>query len=289
MRVAVTGATGQLGNLVIQNLLKKLPANQIVAVVRNNEKAAPLANLGIEVRYGNYMDPSALVKAFENISKLLLISSSDAFDETLRMVQHANVIRPAKLADVKHLCYTGTAFPEDATFGPALLHLATEHAIRASRLTYTFLRDTLYTEVLIHPDLKNAIEWGVIVTNTKNGKINTVTRSDFASAHATVLASETGHENKTYNLVSNQLWTFDELAQILSELSHKTIKHKSGTAAEVSEYLIKCGISAGRASGRVVMYEQVAKGEWAKRSEDLHKLIDKETPLKDTVKKVLGL
>jgi NAD(P)H dehydrogenase (quinone) len=228
MVVAVTGATGQLGNIVIKHLLKKLPANQIVAVVRNTEKAAPLAKFGVEVRYGNYMDPASLVKAFSGISRLLLISSSDAFDETLRMVQHANAIRAAKLAGVEHLCYTGTAFAEDAAFGPALLHLATEQAIKASRMTYTFLRDTLYTELFISPELMKAVESGIIVTNTGNGKINSVTRNDLALAHATVLAALTGHENKTYNLVSDQLWSFDDLAKILSDLSHKQIKHQLG-------------------------------------------------------------
>jgi len=288
MTVAITGATGQLGNFVIKHLLKKLPANQIIAVVRNTEKAAHLASLGVEVRYGNYMDPSSLVKAFSGIPKILLISSPDAFDETLRMMQHANVIRAAKNAGVGHICYTGTAFPEDATFAPALLHLATEYAIRASRLNYTFLRDTLYTEVFISPDLAKSIDFGIIVTNTANCKINSVARVDLALAHATVLA-QTGHENKTYNLVSNQPWTFDELAQILSELAHKKVVHKSITFDEAKDYLIKSGFTENRAAGIASRYNQVAIGEWAKKSDDLQMLIGEETPLEETVKKVLNL
>jgi NAD(P)H dehydrogenase (quinone) len=288
MTVATTGATGQLGNFVIKHLLEKIPADQVVAVVRNLDKAAPLVKLGVEVRYGDYMDPASLVKAFGGISKLLLISSSAAFDETLRMTQHANVIRAAKIAGVKHLCYTGTAFAEDATFGPALLHLATEQAIRASRITYTFLRDTLYTEVFVSPELAKSIDTGIIVTNTANGKINSVSRNDFALAHATVL-TQAGHENKTYNLVSNQLWTFDELAQILSELSGKKVVHKLGSFDEAKNYLVKCGLPEPRANGRASNYDQVAKGEWAKQSNDLRALIGKETPLKETVKRVLNL
>ncbi len=288
MTVAVTGATGQLGSLVIKHLLNKLPANQIVAVVRNIEKAAPLAAQGVEVRYGNYMDQASLVKAFIGIPKLLLISSPDAFDETLRMVQHANAIRAAKMAGVEHICYTGTAFPEDAEFGPALLHMATEQAIRASRLKYTFLRDTLYTEVFIRPDLAKSIESGTIITNTDNGKINSVARTDFALAHATVL-TQTGHENKTYNLVSNQPWTFDYLAQILSELTNKKIVHKPGSFEEVKDNLIKSGFNETMAAGRATIYKQVATGEWAKWSDDLHMLIGQETPLKDTVKRVLNI
>ena len=260
-----------------------------MAVVRNTDKAAPLASLGVEVRYGNYMDPAALVKAFSGISKVLLISSSDAFDETLRMMQHANVIRAAKNANIGHLCYTSTAFPEDPTFGPALLHMATEYAIRASRLTYTILRDTLYTEIFINPDLVKFVDAGAIVTNAANGRINTVTRNDLALAQATVLAAQSGHENKTYNLVSDQMWTFDELAQILSDLSHKKVAHKAGSADEAKNSLIKAGWAEPRAAGRVAMYSQVAIGEWAKKSDDLKKLIGKETPLKETAKQALNM
>lgn len=288
MTIAVTGATGKLGNFVIKHLLKKIPANQVVAVVRNLEKAVSLASLGVDIRYGNYMDPASLVKAFSGIPKLLLISSPDAFDETLRMVQHTNVIRAAKNANVGHIYYTGTAFAEDATFGPALLHLATEYAIRASRLTYTFLRDTLYTEVFISPDLVKFMDSGVIVTNSGNGEINSAARNDLALAHATVL-TQTGHENKTYNLVSNQPWTFDELAQILSDLSHKKIVHKPGSFDEARDYLIKSGFTEPRASGRASIYNQVAAGEWAKKSDDLRMLIGKETPLKEIVKQMLNM
>ena len=288
MTDAITGATGKLGSLVVTQLLKKLPADQIVAVVRNTEKAAPLASLGVEVRYGNYMDPASLVKAFKGISKLLLISSSDFFDETLRMIQHANAVRAAKSAGVEHICYTGTAFPEDATFGPALLHMATEYAIRSSRINYTFLRDTLYTEVFIGPDLAKSIDAGFIITNTANGKINSVARSDLALAHATVLA-QTGHENKTYNLVSSQPWTYDELAQILSELYRKKVVHRLGSFDEVKDYLIKSGYDEPRAERMAEGYNQVAIGEWAKESDDLRMLIGKETPFKETVKQALNL
>jgi len=288
MTVAVTAATGQLGNLVVKHLLEKLPAKEIVAVVRNTEKAAPLAKLGVEVRFGNYMDQAALVKAFCGIPKILFISGSDAFDETLRMVEHANVIRAAKNAGVEHICYTGTAFADGATFGPALLHLATEYAIKASRLKYTILRDTLYTEVFIGPDLAKSIKFGRIVTNTANGRINSVTRNDFALAHATVLTQK-GHENKTYNLVSSQAWNYEELAQILSELSDKKVVHKKGSVEETKNYLVKSGFPESRAAMMTTIFNQVSEGEWAKKSDDLKTLIKKETPLKETVKHILNM
>jgi NAD(P)H dehydrogenase (quinone) len=286
MKVAVTAATGRLGNFVIKHLLEKLPSNQIVVVVRNLEKAAPYAKLGIEIRYGNYNDPVSLEKAFTGISRLLLISSSDAHDETLRWVQHGNVVKAAKANGVGHICYTGTAFPENATFGPALLHLATEYAIRASKLTYTMLRDTLYTDDFITPGMvKCAIDTGEIITNAGNGRLNSVTRNDFGMAHATVLAG-TGHENKTYNLVSIHPWTMDQLAQAISEASNKKIVHKSGTQEEVKKYLLKSGFDEAFANRRLAVYSQIATGEWAKTSNDLQMLIKEETPLVDTIKQV---
>lgn len=94
MSIVVTGATGQLGGLVIQHLLKKVPASQIIAIARNVEKASVLADQGMEVRHGDYDDPKSLEKAFASASKLLFISSPDT-DNTLRIVQHANVVKAA--------------------------------------------------------------------------------------------------------------------------------------------------------------------------------------------------
>ncbi len=198
---------------------KKVPAAQITAVVRNVEKASSLAGLGIEVRYGDYTKPESLQQAFSGASKLLFISSPDS-DDTLRVVQHANVVKAARDAGVQHIAYTGYAFGEESIVPLAQVHLATEHAIRTTGIPYTFLRNSLYTEVFINPGLGASVEHGAIVTNTGRGTVNSVTRSDLALAAATVLAGE-GHENKTYNLVSNQTWSFDDLAQIVSEVTGK--------------------------------------------------------------------
>jgi NAD(P)H dehydrogenase (quinone) len=288
MKVAITAATGRLGNYVMSHILKKLPSSEIVAVVRNPQKAAPFANLGVEIRYGNYNEPASLEKAFVGISRLLLISSSDAHDETLRWVQHGNVLKAAKGAGVGHVCYTGTAFPENAAFGPALLHLATEYGIRASKLTYTMLRDTLYTDDFINQGvIRQAIETGVIITNAGNGRLNSVTRNDFGRAHAAVLASS-GHENKTYNLVSIHPWTMDELAQAISKAANKTIVHKSGTQEEVKNFLLKSGFDEAFATRRLAVYSQIAAGEWAKTSDDLRMLIGEETPLEQSIQSVLS-
>lgn len=141
MKIIVTGATGSLGVLVVQHLLRKVPAGHIAAVARNLQKAAPLAELGIEIRQGDYNDPQSLQEAFKDGTKLLFISSPET-DDSLRVVQHAHVVKAARDAGIRHIAYTGFAFAKDNPF--ALVHLATEYAIRAAKLPFTFLRNGGY-------------------------------------------------------------------------------------------------------------------------------------------------
>lgn len=285
MSIFITGATGELGGLVIQHLLKKVPASQIVAIVRNVDKASGLADLGVAVRQGDYLNPESLQKAFAGADKLLFISSPDS-DDTLRIVQHANVVKAARDAGVKHIAYTGFAFAEESDIPLAQVHLATEHAIRTTNIPYTFLRNSLYTEVFVNPGLGASLEHGAIVTNTGTGKLNTATRSDLALAAAAVLTGE-GHENKTYNLVSNQTWTYDELAQIVSEVSGKSVVHKAVSFEEEKNILLGAGFPEPVANLFAGIYHAVSLGETSKTSDDLVRLIGSETPLKETVKQVL--
>ncbi len=285
MSIFVTGATGQLGSLVIQHLLQKVPASEITAVVRNVEKASALANLGVEVRHGDYLVPESLYKAFAGASKLLFISSPDA-DDTLRIVQHANVVKAARDAGVKHIAYTGYAFAEQSAIPLAQVHLATEHAIRTTNIPYTFLRNSLYTELFVNPGLAASVEHGALVTNAGSGTINTATRSDLAKAAATVLTEE-GHEYKTYNLVSNQTWNFDDLAHIVSKVSGKNVVHRSVTFEEEKHILVNAGLPEPVAVLMANIYNAVSDGETSKTSDDLQKLIGSLTPLEETVKQAL--
>src|SRR5471032_818649 len=101
--IIVTGASGQLGRLVIARLLKTVPAAQIVAAVRDVAKVADLAAQGVQVRRADYSDPAALDAAFQGASKVLLISSSELGQ---RGPQHRNVIDAAVRAKAGLLAYT---------------------------------------------------------------------------------------------------------------------------------------------------------------------------------------
>jgi NAD(P)H dehydrogenase (quinone) len=285
MSIVITGATGQLGGLVIQNLLKTVPASEIVAVVRNVEKASALAALGVEIRQGDYLDPESLQKAFADADKLLFISSPDS-DDTLRVVQHANVVKAARDAGVKHIAYTSYAFAEMSKIPLAQVHLATEHAIRTTNIPYTFLRNSLYTEVFVNPALHASVEHGAVVTNTGAGRLNTVSREDLALAAAAVLIGE-GHQNKTYSLVSGQTWSYDELSQIISEVSGKQVVHQSVSFDEEKHILLNAGLPEAIAVLMAGIYHAVSEGETSQTADDLQNLIGSPTPLKVTVKQAL--
>ncbi|WP_315971257.1 NAD(P)H-binding protein [Paenibacillus sp. N3.4] len=217
MSIVITGANGQLGSLIINYLLQKVSADQIIACVRNTEKANVYVEQGIEVRFCDYDQPESLEQAFAGASKLLLISSSYP-DDTIRMRQHAHVIEAAKKSKVEHLLYTSFAFLGIGTISPSHLHLATEHAILTTGIPHTFLRNALYTDFVGVLGLDAAIAAGELIIYPGNWKFNTVTRHDLALGIATVL-SESGHTNKTYELTAPRSWNFEDLVMAISELT----------------------------------------------------------------------
>ncbi|MEK5208213.1 MULTISPECIES: SDR family oxidoreductase [Psychrobacillus] len=285
MSIVITGATGHYGNRVIQELLKTIPASEIIASVRNVEKADALAELGIEVRHGDYMDYESMKTSFEDASKVLFVSGPDS-DNTLRIRQHANVVQAARDAGVKHIAYTGYAFGETSQIDLAHVHMATEYAIRSTGVPYTFLRNSLYSDVFIDESLAGSVSAGEIVTNTGDGKLNAVSREDLALAAAAVLTGE-GHENKSYNLVNPSPWTFDELAEVVSEVSGKQVSHKKVSFDEMKDYLGNVGLPAPVAELIAGIYHTVAAGETGKTSNDLTNLIGQPTPLKKLVQQAL--
>lgn len=285
MSIVITGATGELGSLVVQYLLEKVPANTIAVSVRQPEKASALAERGIDVRYGDYDDPASLEKAFAGASKLLLVSSP-SYNDTERVRQHATAIEAAKKAGVGQIVYTGLAYAERVSLSLAHVHLATEHALRTTGIPFTVLRNAFYTHVFVNPGLKAAVERGELVTSAGSGKLNTATRDNLALAAATVLAEE-GHENKTYELTAPQPWSFDELAQILSEVSGKKVIHRSISESEIGAELRKAGVPEQFIPFQIVLYRAISNGEFASTSGDLQKLIgSKLTSLRESVQQI---
>ncbi|TXK84454.1 SDR family oxidoreductase [Paenibacillus sp. N3.4] len=282
-KIVITAATGELGNLVIQHLLKKVPASDIAVSVRNVEKASALADLGIEVRYGDFDNPASMEKAFAGASKLLLISTPE--DESIsRIRKHISAIEAAKKAGVKHIVYTSFAYADVDAFAPlAHVHLATEYGLRASGMPTTILRNTWYQELYINPSLQSYIDSGIIINSAGDGKINTATRDDLALAAAVVLAEE-GHENQVYELASSQSWSYEELAGILSTISGKHVTHRSVSDSDSLAGMIHAGLPEGLAQFLVAIASKMAAGTEGRTSKDLEKLIGKKpTSIYDSI------
>ncbi|MBY0011343.1 SDR family oxidoreductase [Paenibacillus typhae] len=242
MTIMITGATGQLGRLIITELLQKIPASQLIAGVRNPDKAAGLQQSGVEIRMADYDVPESLDSAFRTISRLLLISSPHQ-DDTVRLLQHKRVIDAARRAGVEHIFYTGFAFSHQGS--PDNVHTLTEQAIADSGLKYTFLRNALYLDFINVLGLQEAISSGVLLTSPGEWRFNSVTRRDLAQATAAVLLSNQ-HDHPSYEFTAPQAWTFHDLAEALSERAGKTVVHREDPGIQhwIYNYLASINTSA---------------------------------------------
>ncbi|EPA0059835.1 SDR family oxidoreductase [Enterobacter cloacae] len=281
--IAITGATGQLGRVVIEQLLKTVPANQIVAIVRNPAKAEALSQQGIVVRQGDYTDQAALTTALKGVKKLLLISSSEVGQ---RATQHQNVINAAKTAGVTFIAYTSLLHADNSPLGLHVEHVATEKALATSGIPYALLRNGWYTENYL-ASAPPALEHGVFIGAAGEGKIASATRADYAAAAAKVV-SEEGHAGKVYELAGDSAWTLSELAAELSKQSGKPVVYQNMSEADFAAALKSVGLPAGLADMLADSDVGASKGGLFDDSHTLSKLIGRATTsLAESVKAIL--
>ncbi|MEW5560332.1 SDR family oxidoreductase [Enterobacter asburiae] len=281
--IAITGATGQLGQLVIENLLKTVPANQLVAIVRNPAKAQALSDKGIVVRQGDYNDEATLTTALQGVDKLLLISGSEVGK---RAEQHGNAIRAAKAAGVKFIAYTSLLHADKSPLGLHVEHVATEKMLAESGIPYALLRNGWYTENYL-ASVPPAIEHGVFIGAAGAGKIAAAPRADYAAAAATVISTD-GHAGKVYELAGDSAWTLNELAAELSKQSGKPVSYQNLSEADFAAALKGVGLPAGLADMLADSDIGASKGGLFDDSHTLSKLIQRPTtPLSESVKSIL--
>lgn len=277
--ILITGATGHLGSLVVENLLSKVPASQIAVLVREAQKATDLAAKGVNVRVGSYQNKASLETAFEGIEKVLLISSNDFND---RIGQHKNVVDAAKNAGVKHILYTGVTMKdiEQSPLKPLLAdHYETEDYIKSSGLTYTFLQNGLYQEVIPMFVGPNVLETGIFFASGE-GKVAFASRADLAEATANILTTE-GHENKTYNLTGSIANSFAEIANELSEISGKKVGFVSPESQDFEATLKQFGLPDGIVLMSVLFAAAIKNNDFESPYSDLENLLGrKPTDLK---------
>ena len=237
--IVVSAATGEFGRLVVDQLLNRVPASDVSVAVRDLHKAA---DRGVQVRYGDYDEPDSLRNSFNGADRLLFISAP-SFDSGERMQQHHNVVDAALTSGVGHLVYTSGLGADVVDEGGLADHHATERAIRNSGLPYTIVRHPIYSEWFINPGLRESIEAGELTSSSGGRGMNTALRADLAEAAAVVL---TGQDQLagSYDFTGRR-WTFDELAQVLSDISGRTIIHRQVDADEGIMTMIGPTVRAG--------------------------------------------
>ncbi|WP_239393532.1 SDR family oxidoreductase, partial [Frankia sp. CiP3] len=242
--ITVTGATGHLGRLVIEELLERgVPAGDVVAAVRGPEKAADLAARGVQVREADYTRPETLATALAGTDKLLLISSNEVGQ---RAAQHRNIVDAAVAAGVGLIAYTGILNADTTGLALATEHKATESIIRDSGLPFVFLRNGWYIENYTD-NLAPALEHGVLLGAAGDGRIAGATRADFAAAAAAVLLGA-GQAGAVYELGGDEPFTMTELAAEVSRQSGRTVVYQNLPAQEYTKALVDVGVPEAFAS-----------------------------------------
>jgi len=234
MKIAVTGATGQLGRLVVNKLKDKVSPENIVALVRSPQKAA---DLGVEARESDYNQPESLDTVLEGVNTLLLISGSEVGK---RATQHSNVIEAAKKAGVQWIVYTSLLHADTSSLSLAVEHRATEAALQEAGIPFTLLRNGWYTENYTG-SIPGAMASGAFIGSAGEGKISAAARADFADAAVAVLTSA-GHEGKIYELAGDDSFTLSDLAAEISRQTGKDITYKNLPEAEYAALLTSFGL-----------------------------------------------
>ncbi|SIR57258.1 NAD(P)H dehydrogenase (quinone) [Aeromonas sp. RU39B] len=235
--IVVTGASGQLGRLVIASLLKRVPANQIVAAVRSPEKVADLAALGVIVKQADYSQPDALEQAFAGADKVLLISSSEVGQ---RLAQHRNVIDAAKRAGVSLIAYTSLLHADRSPLALADEHKATEAYLAGSGIPFVLLRNGWYSENYL-ASVPAALAHDAFIGCAGEGRIASAARADYADAAAVVL-TRAEQAGKVYELAGDEAYTLSELASELSRQAGKPVPYVNLPEAEFKGALLGAGL-----------------------------------------------
>jgi NAD(P)H dehydrogenase (quinone) len=271
--IVVTGASGQLGRLVIDRLLQKVPAPEIVAAVRSPEKAADLAAKGVQVRQADYAQPATLEAAFAGAKKILLISSSEVGQ---RVAQHQAVIDAAKRAGVELLVYTSVLHADTSLLGLAEEHRQTEVALAASGVPGAVLRNGWYHENYtagIAGDLSHGAHFG----SAGDGRISSAARADYADAAVAVLTSSEDQVGRVYELAGDASYSLAEFAAEVSRQSGKPLVYTDLPEAAYKAALLQAGLPGFVAELLANSDAAAAKGALFDDGRQLSKLIGRAT------------
>ncbi len=266
--IAVSGATGHLGRLVIENLVERgVAAGEIVALARSPRKAQDLAARGVQVRAADYSQPDTLVAALQGVEKLLLVSASEVGQ---RVAQHRNVVDAAREAGVQLLAYTSILKADTSGMQLAAEHKASEEIIRATGIPFVLLRNGWYLENYTG-NLASTLEHGALLGSAHDGRVSAAARADYAAAAAEVLTGS-GHENQTYEL-GGDAFTLPELAGIISRESGRPVEYRNLPEDAFAGVLVSVGLPEPFARVLADADRGIARGELFTDRDDLRRLI----------------
>ncbi|QCR34703.1 SDR family oxidoreductase [Nissabacter sp. SGAir0207] len=282
--MVVTGATGQLGRLVIEALLEHVPAGEIIAAVRTPAKAADLAARGVVVREADYNRPETLATAFAGADKLLLISSSEVGQ---RLAQHQAVIDAAKAAGVNLIAYTSLLNADDTPLALGEEHRATEAALRASGVPYVLLRNGWYTENYA-ASIAPALAHGAFIGAADEGQIASAPRADYAAAAAAVLLAD-NQAGQVYELAGDESYTLAAFSAEIARQSGQPVRYLNLPREEFERALLNAGLPAGLAALLADSDSGAAQQALFDQSHTLSRLIGRPTtPFADVIRATLA-
>lgn len=268
--ILVTGASGQLGTIVVQNLLKKTSANQIAVLVRNESKAVSLKESGVDLRIGNYDDPASLDKAMQGVEKVLLIAGTD---EDKRFQQHQNVTDAAKKAGVRLLAYTSRNLKDRNSLVNRLMegHFQTEDYIKESGLNYIIFRNVLYMDAIPGFVGEKVLDTGIHLP-AGDGKLPFALRSEMAEGIANVLL-ENNYSSRTYKFTGSEPYSFADVAAVLSRLSGKEVQYVSAEKSVFELQLKERGVPEIIVQRIVGFLTDIKNGQEAEVTHDLENVL----------------
>jgi NAD(P)H dehydrogenase (quinone) len=271
--IAVTGATGQLGRLVVTGLLEAgVPAGEVVAVVRDPQKASDLADRGVQVRQADYSDPAALQAALRDADRVLLISGSEV---GRRVAQHGNVLRAAQSAGVELLVYTSAPRADDTSLPLAPEHLATERLLGDSGIPAVVLRNNWYLENYDQA-IGQAAATGEVIGSAGNGRIGAASRADFAAGAVAVLTADQPQPG-VLELGGDSAFTLAELASVVAEQSGREVTYRDLSAEEHARALAAHGVPEDVAGFVAAIDRSIGQGALDTGSTALSTLIGRPT------------
>jgi NAD(P)H dehydrogenase (quinone) len=280
MKIGITGVTGQLGTLVVEQLKGKIKADNIVALVRTPEKAKELE---IEARAFDYNNSEDLHEQLKGIDRLLLISANEIGQ---RARQHKNVIQAAQEAGVKWIVYTSILHADSTSVNLAGEHLETEKYLKESGIDYTILRNGWYTENYT-ASIAGAIAGGAFIGSAGSGKISSAARIDYAEAAAVVLSSE-NYKGKVFELAGDNAYTLSDLAAEISSQTGKELPYRNMQEEDYAKILESFNLPKSFAQAIASWDISASKGDLFDESGELSKLIGRPTTqLRESVKSAL--